>query len=1009
MKSEAKGRSFKQKNGDDDEKIVALNQKELKQLVDKVSLEIDKTREKKNTPTTKIIQPLYKSYAVAAQVSVIEAKHHAIWNEETVLRQEDLEEKITGEPPGVEYDLAGRTGASPLRRPSTLLATHESGKTRTIVDPEYALTCLEALEKMSQSDRMTPLVSDVLASACKTLRRGLYSDNLGDSFSRNFYCVETGVLQREIQALREQCMQKQAKVGSLRNEYTDLVHKFAKIEDELEVLLEDFHQIETSGEADQLNVKMTQERVDEEVRKQEQFAQTIEEQTKAVYRISQQLYEATNRRRDLRTDLRRAKRKFETFRDEMELNKGTVSREEYESILQEVSDAKDRLAVSEAAMQMRQTAYLEVVHEIQSLNEELRRERAEYAAKVEKEKEIERSLTPRPNLKEAIPMCSAIVRKPAPHRRTSSTPSMAELMQKQQASGEKEARGRSPPARRNSGGKLGKLQRSSTKASVEAEGGAFVMRGASLRKGARSKASRGSRSSTASGSNASESRSQSLSKDGKLPISRKSVGNLTVLTGNLRGRSEDRMSPTTESNIISTKEAVLEIAKEIERLGLDGPKLMRAHEELRELQVSLRDARSRLKIAESYVTLGMTMSKSKTISLAGHVTRLRRHSKSDPVDKEWFERELHFITNKRGELSVQALGRGPRIPQFLKYDGQIQIRMIPRGELLDIVHDVWNFKLVKEKSSVVMSSTVPLSDAFYQILKNRYGLQAVVAKWAYNILYSLDQLKWDPDLELFRLALIKEIPEGTYVDQQVLLTTLRSFFQRLSSLDIGGSLGEVSKNTLFASLVNLFPHKKDHFIDELEECINNEQPMPLVFIDLLLETQEDGGQLSHAESFLAVVKRQHLEETRDFYAALIEGLHIAALKYGGHLQCKLADLTQLIHKIDESIQDSQLEQLLRSAFPMRILTQEDARMARRLGKFPEQVPATPNEASNEKTMSNESVPPPSSATTDVSTLGSPTLDLEFFNVDDLVESLRQGTFKPSSNFEIDPEPVIQSH
>ncbi|GBG24378.1 Translin-associated factor X-interacting protein 1 [Hondaea fermentalgiana] len=821
----------------------------------------------------------FRSDSLQAQVRVLEAKHKSIWHEETLTRQRELEEKITGEPPGVDLDLAGRSDTERLRRPSTLITTDTNGKSKPVVDPAYALSCVEAVEEMAKARHMTPIVGDVLRNACKAIREGLNGgETTGVKQSRNFYCIETGVLKREIEALREQCKRKQARVGTMKHEYVDLVQQFAAVEDDLEKILEEYHAIEASREKGKGVVEIIQAQVDEEVRKQEQFAVAIEEQTKAVYRISQLLYEATNRRRDLRVDLRRATKKFETYREEMELNKGTVAKEEFEAVCQEILEVKDQIAVREASMQMRQAAYMEVVHGIQDHNEELRRERTEHQSKVEKEKELERSLTPRPRLEEALPLCKNIVMD-----------------------------------------------------------------------------------------------------EGKLLTTPSPSQGPAVVPGNDRNQL-----------LRPTKEAVLEIAKEIERLGLDGPKLLQAHEELRTLQKELRDARSQLKVAESYVSMELTLANRKFLTMSGRVRASISTSADNVAELEWYEREMYFEHNKRGELLLHALGRGSKVPHFLKHEGTVPIRMMPRGELRDLIHEVWNFKLVKEKSSAVGSSYISLADAFNHVLKNRYGLQSVVTRWAYNVLYSLEQMKWDPDLELFRLALIRSIPEGAYIDQQVMLTSLRSFLQKLSSLDMGGSLGEVSKATLFASLGSMFPQKKDAFMDELEECVNAEQPMPLVFIDLLLEAQGENGQASNTDTFVAVIKRQHLEEIRDFYVALVEGLQVASLKYDQMGNCKVNDLTQLLQKIDETIHDSQLEHFLWNAFPDRIHSHEDAQHVRRTGKFKESAKREDGKA-NVKGEASES-----------------SADPEMFAIDQFLDTICRGVVKPSSNFAIDPEPVIHT-
>ena len=115
------------------------------------------------------------------------------------------------------------------------------------------------------------------------------------------------------------------------------------------------------------------------------------------------------------------------------------------------------------------------------------------------------------------------------------------------------------------------------------------------------------------------------------------------------------------------------------------------------------------------------------------------------------------------------VGRGvdPEIPIFLRFNGRIRNRHLSKAEIERIVKIVW---IRKEQSR----NKDHLSDFFNTYLQDEYGpSQTIVAEQAYNIVHSLERYNHDADCDMFLKILMGELPEQSFVDQQLLLQHLQ--------------------------------------------------------------------------------------------------------------------------------------------------------------------------------------------------------------------------------------------
>jgi len=427
--------------------------------------------------------------------------------------------------------------------------------------------------------------------------------------------------------------------------------------------------------------------------------------------------------------------------------------------------------------------------------------------------------------------------------------------------------------------------------------------------------------------------------------------------------------PKCELKVSSTREAAAAMAAYIESTNLDGHKLLQAHNQVRDLQSELRATRNKMVYAESLLSKEsrIKLHLKPTTTSSSFKGRGRRNSMlTHPcaiVKIGGSPLGLEYTTNKKNETVVQAIGKTPKTPAYLRAEGTMSLRLIPHQELQQLISEVWIAKQLKEENQ----TQIVLEDFFYQFLQNRYGLQGVIAKWGYNVIYSLETYKQNADFELFYLTLIKAIPEGTYFDQQRMLTSLNVLLYKASALEGGSIMGELNKSSVVNCLKNFFPGKSQQNFDSLLSTMDTEQPLSVVFIDLLLDETEE---CTNNETFVHRLKQQHLSEIKFLFNELLEGLLVCASSYQSNSRCSLEDLLSQWFTLDQLISTDGSCELLKMAFPDKIISMADTKHVHKRKTFPRACK----------------------------------LNDAFFSISDCMKSLQLGLYKPVLNYDTNAKP-----
>ena len=127
-----------------------------------------------------------------------------------------------------------------------------------------------------------------------------------------------------------------------------------------------------------------------------------------------------------------------------------------------------------------------------------------------------------------------------------------------------------------------------------------------------------------------------------------------------------------------------------------------------------------------------------------------------------------------------GIGVGAGVPRYLQCKGKVRNRNLSKRETELFIKDVWRAK-AKAKNCE------PLAAYFFSYLKGKFGIQATIAEWGYNVVHSLERYIEDPDLELFYAVMTGQVTEEVYTEQMAMLDSLTGVFESADRLG-GGRL-----------------------------------------------------------------------------------------------------------------------------------------------------------------------------------------------------------------------------
>uniref|UniRef100_A0A8C0G8K1 Translin-associated factor X-interacting protein 1 N-terminal domain-containing protein n=1 Tax=Chelonoidis abingdonii TaxID=106734 RepID=A0A8C0G8K1_CHEAB len=238
--------------------------------------------------------------------------------------------------------------------------------------------------------------------------------------------------------------------------------------------------------------------------------------------------------------------------------------------------------------------------------------------------------------------------------------------------------------------------------------------------------------------------------------------------------------------------------------------------------------------------------------------------------------------------SFPGLGKGDKVPVYLRYEGQVKNKKLNKKDVVNILKEIW-----KEKQS-------SLPEFFLSYLQKKYG-DSSAFEWAYTIYENIKLYRSNEAMSLFYDILSGKVDEGLYHGQNQLIANLLKELMASDSSNSGALMTEQFSLALRAA----FPLKSSDQIQELIDASRYRAESPEELIDyrsLFMEDEE-----GNAEPFIAKIKSQYASEKQEYLRELRNEL-------GNTLEVEVDDLKTAFCAIDPAIDDLTLDAYVCLAF-----------------------------------------------------------------------------------------------
>ncbi|XP_075796637.1 translin-associated factor X-interacting protein 1 isoform X2 [Pelodiscus sinensis] len=244
-----------------------------------------------------------------------------------------------------------------------------------------------------------------------------------------------------------------------------------------------------------------------------------------------------------------------------------------------------------------------------------------------------------------------------------------------------------------------------------------------------------------------------------------------------------------------------------------------------------------------------------------------------------------------------ALGKGDKVPVYLRYEGQVKNKKLNKKDVVNILREIWKEKVSADQQKGKQSN---LPEFFLSYLQKCYG-DAAAFDWAYTIHETVKLYRSNEAMSLFYDILSGKVDEAQFHGQAQLVCALQ---KELAASDASSS-GTVTTEQFSTALRAAFPLKSSEQLQELLDASRPQAGSPEELIDYraLFAEDEEGN----VEPFVAKLRSQYAGERQEYLRELRDQL-------GPVPEVKVEDLKAAFCAIDPAIDELTLEAYLCLAF-----------------------------------------------------------------------------------------------
>jgi len=167
-------------------------------------------------------------------------------------------------------------------------------------------------------------------------------------------------------------------------------------------------------------------------------------------------------------------------------------------------------------------------------------------------------------------------------------------------------------------------------------------------------------------------------------------------------------------------------------------------------------------------------------------------------------------------------GLEEEVPEYMRWEGKIKNRKIPKGSLEGNIKNFWKEKKYYDKKDPDKKS--PPEEFFIQWAQKKYGReQRVVADWAYNMLDAALRFRSDADCEMWLNVMEGEYDEEMYWDEVKMLDSVMAAFNKEDMAVNKIVTGKLKKEVMIKTLRATLPLKTDVRFNRLKRTLAKEE------------------------------------------------------------------------------------------------------------------------------------------------------------------------------------------
>ncbi|XP_048372137.1 translin-associated factor X-interacting protein 1 isoform X1 [Sphaerodactylus townsendi] len=250
----------------------------------------------------------------------------------------------------------------------------------------------------------------------------------------------------------------------------------------------------------------------------------------------------------------------------------------------------------------------------------------------------------------------------------------------------------------------------------------------------------------------------------------------------------------------------------------------------------------------------------------------------------------------REKDTFTGLGKGDKIPIFLRYDGLVRNKKLTKKEVVSILREIWREKIFVDQQKGKRSS---LPEFFLNYFQRKFG-DTIAFDWTYSTFEIMKLYRSNEAMSVFFNILTGNLDEVTYHSH---LQQLNTLLKELTNVDVG-STGKLTSEQFIIAVKAAFPYKTEEQIQELVDAAGYKPETPEEFIlyKLLFLEDEEGT----PEPLVLKMKDQHIHEKQGYLHAMQAEL--------GSREVRPDDLRAAFCIVDPGLPDQTLESYITHVF-----------------------------------------------------------------------------------------------